>query len=184
MASHQQTSMSRSRVICSLYSNCDTGAFGCHGLTLIPARISNHNHYKVWEEITYPFPKFNSAAVSNFIPHLTEHVITYPWWDWSQTMLVKVAPAVNLLYCCRNSHPAKFRIDAMLSIAISWLRDFVIFCVHFVWRPDASICWVGSLYLAPKVFNEDHICHVRYAGNYAICSSAIQWWLCIYTHHI
>ena len=32
-----------------------------HALTLIPAWISNYIHYKVWDEITYPFPNFNSA---------------------------------------------------------------------------------------------------------------------------
>ena len=42
---------------------------------------------KIWDEITYPFLNFNGATVevkewiSNFIPHLTGHVITYPCWD-------------------------------------------------------------------------------------------------------
>ena len=30
-----------------------------HGLTLIPAWISNYIHYKLWDEITYPFLNFN-----------------------------------------------------------------------------------------------------------------------------
>ena len=48
---------------------------------------SNCIHYDVRDEITYPFPNFNGATVevwewmSNFILHLTEHVITYPRWD-------------------------------------------------------------------------------------------------------
>ena len=55
--------------------------------TLIPAWISNYTHYNVWDEITYPFLNFNGATVevyewiSNFIPHFTMHVITYPCWD-------------------------------------------------------------------------------------------------------
>ena len=48
-----------------------------HGLTLIPTWISNFIHYKGWDEIIYPFP------------HFTEHVIIYPSWDDSLTMLVK-----------------------------------------------------------------------------------------------
>ena len=28
---------------------------GLNVLTLIPARISNYIHYKVWDEINYPF---------------------------------------------------------------------------------------------------------------------------------
>ena len=53
--------------------------------TLIPSWRSNYIHYKVWDEITYSF--FNGATVSvwewisNFIQHLTGHVITYPCWD-------------------------------------------------------------------------------------------------------
>ena len=63
------------------------GPFHWHGLTLIPTWISNYTHYNVWDEITYPFLNFNGATVevwewiSNFIPHFTGHVITYPCWD-------------------------------------------------------------------------------------------------------
>ena len=39
------------------------GPFYEHGLTLIPAWISNYIHYKVWDEITYPFLNFNGATV-------------------------------------------------------------------------------------------------------------------------
>ena len=61
--------------------------FYYHGLTLIPAGISNRTHYKAWDEITYLFPNFNGTAIevwewiSNYIPYITDHVITYPYWD-------------------------------------------------------------------------------------------------------
>ena len=51
--------------------------------------------YKVWDEITYPFPNFNAAPevwewISSFIPHFTGHVIImYPCRDLSQLILVK-----------------------------------------------------------------------------------------------
>ena len=59
----------------------------------------------VWDEIIYPFPNFNSATlevwewVEQFIPQFTEHVIIYPCWDLSLTMLVKGATdeSFNLL---------------------------------------------------------------------------------------
>ena len=41
----------------------------------------------VWDEITYPSPNFNDAAVEvwkwivNFIPRFAGHGITYPCWD-------------------------------------------------------------------------------------------------------
>ena len=60
--------------------------------------MSNHIHYKVWNEITYPFINFNGVTVevyewiSNFISHFTGQVITYPCWDYSQSKLAKWAP--------------------------------------------------------------------------------------------
>ena len=52
-----------------------------------PAWISNQIPRKVWDENTYPFPKFNNATVevwkwiSNFILHIILDVITYLCWD-------------------------------------------------------------------------------------------------------
>ena len=37
------------------------GPFYQHGLTLIPAWISNYMPIKVWDEITYPFLNFNAT---------------------------------------------------------------------------------------------------------------------------
>ena len=68
--------------------------FYYHGLTLIPAWISNYTDYNVRDEITYPFLNFNGATVevwewiSNFTPCFTEHMIIYPCWDKSKSMLV------------------------------------------------------------------------------------------------
>ena len=51
--------------------------------------ISNYIHYNVWDEIIYPFLNFNGATVevyewiSNFIPHITGHVLTYSCRDSS-----------------------------------------------------------------------------------------------------
>ena len=53
----------------------------------MPARISNYIHYNTWDEITYPFPNFNSAAIeiwewiSNSIQHFTVEGIMYPCRD-------------------------------------------------------------------------------------------------------
>ena len=50
-------------------------AFNYHGFATIMACISNHIHYNVRDEITYPFP--------NFIQHFTRHVIIHPCWDYN-----------------------------------------------------------------------------------------------------
>ena len=47
----------------SLLFLCIWGPFYQHGLTLIPIWISNYIQYKVWDEITYPFPNFNGANI-------------------------------------------------------------------------------------------------------------------------
>ena len=63
------------------------GSLYKHGLAVISSCISNPIQFEVWDEIAYPLPNFNSAGVevcdgiSNFIPHLTGHLITYPCWD-------------------------------------------------------------------------------------------------------
>ena len=66
-----------------------------YGSTVNPAWTSNDMPTKVWNKITYPFQDFNDATVEvwkwirNFIPHLIMDVITYPCWDWRQSILVK-----------------------------------------------------------------------------------------------
>ena len=60
--------------------------------------VSNHMLSKVWPEITYPLTHFNTCTaevwecISNFIPQFIIVVITHPYWNKSQSTLVKVAP--------------------------------------------------------------------------------------------
>ena len=74
---------------------------------------------KVWHEITYPFSNFNSAIIevwewiSNHIPYFSGHVITYPCWDWSQSILVKGAMKLGLI--CIN--PLKFPSTDIILLA-------------------------------------------------------------------
>ena len=62
------------------------GLFLLTSIDFNPSTDKELRHYKVWDEITYPFPNFNGATVevwkwiSNFIPNLTGPVITYPCW--------------------------------------------------------------------------------------------------------
>ena len=75
-ASHFMTSL---KILCNTW-----GPFFSDGSTLIPAWKSNHIHYKVWEEITYPFPNFSRWMNKWFqISPITflGHVITYPCYD-------------------------------------------------------------------------------------------------------
>ena len=49
--------------IMEIISDVSSGLFYKHGLTVIPAWISNYIHYNAWDEITYPFLNFNGATV-------------------------------------------------------------------------------------------------------------------------
>ena len=64
--------------------------FYYHGLTLIPACICNHIHYKVWDEITYPFPvqplKFRNGWV------ISSHTLHGMW------LLIHAGIKVNNIY--------------------------------------------------------------------------------------
>ena len=58
-----------------------------HGLTLIPVWGGNHDHCKMWGEISYPSPNVNGCTVEvwkwicNFIPHVIMYVIIHPRLD-------------------------------------------------------------------------------------------------------
>ena len=46
------------------------GLFNYHGLTLIPALISNYIHCNVSDDITYRFRNFNDAAIEVISTHI------------------------------------------------------------------------------------------------------------------
>ena len=46
-----------------VYIYATSSPFYWHGLTLIPAWICNHIHYKLWDEIAYPFLNFYGSTV-------------------------------------------------------------------------------------------------------------------------
>ena len=50
-------------VLEKVYEQRTSGPFYKHGLTLIPAWISNHMPNRVWGKITYAFLNFNGATV-------------------------------------------------------------------------------------------------------------------------
>ena len=47
----------------SLWMTMPWGLFHQHGLTLISTWISHYIHYKVWDEIMYPFPNLNGCTI-------------------------------------------------------------------------------------------------------------------------
>ena len=58
-------------------------------------------HSKLWDEITYPFPRINGCTgevwewISNPILHFVIDVLAYACWDWNWSTLVKGAIVGN-----------------------------------------------------------------------------------------
>ena len=58
------------------------------GITLIAAGIRDYVHYEASDEITFLYWNVNGTTIkvsdwiTNFIPHFTRHVMTYPCNDW------------------------------------------------------------------------------------------------------
>ena len=71
------------------------GPFYLHELTLIPAWISIHMPSEVWDELTYPFPKFqrlnrwSQGMESNYTSYFTIDVILYSYEDSSSNHVSK-----------------------------------------------------------------------------------------------
>ena len=84
-----------------------------HGLTLIPAWISNYIHYNVWAEINFPFLNPNGATIevqewiNNFILHFSGYVITYQCLGLKLIHVSERVPGLDVLgptcsYECYN----------------------------------------------------------------------------------
>ena len=127
-------------------------------INLIPAWISNFVNYKVWDKITYPFPNhpfpnLNGCTVgvwewiSNFIPHFTGHMFTYPSWDLNLTIPVKSPPLQNNPYPLGNNSVTHLDIIEQKSISILSSISSGFFLVkysdsrwHAFWKPFTCLC--------------------------------------------
>ena len=102
------------------------------------ANMDDYIHYKVWDEITYPFPNFNGCAVevweriSNFIPHFTDRMITYPApddllpWYWISGMNGSLSSTMKGLNNLRQFNGEKW--EKMLNTYI-YMYVYIIFSV-------------------------------------------------------
>ena len=84
-------------IIVSLVVSGMTGKVVDALLTLIPAWINNQIHYKVWDEITCPFPNFNGETVEvwegiNSSPHTLQ-------WIW-----LPIHVGLNLIHVSKDAH--------------------------------------------------------------------------------
>ena len=105
----------------------------------------------MWDEITYPFPNFNGCTVEvwewigNFIPHFIMGVITYPFWDSSQSMLVKGATVPKLCClafwgCCHWS-PVDNHDQSMPNVLLLNFSDRTAAGISATSTEDARVCF-------------------------------------------
>ena len=115
----------------------------------------------VWDKITYPFPNFNSATVevrewfSNFIPHFLMDVITYPCWNQCYSMLVKGAPAHQILNSSFSVRLARqvlaHRVNSVF-LAQSYLATVLIFAGLYTMTYRIKVRLLTLFCINPSLF--------------------------------
>ena len=87
------------------------GPFYWHGSTLKPARIYNHMTSKMWDSVTYPFPKFNKHRRSpKRLPHFQPSL--YCTWqkDWTLNYIYETT-IIIYQYIWENQHQGLYSQD-------------------------------------------------------------------------
>ena len=114
---------------------------------------------KVCDEITYPFPNFNSCTVevlewmSNFIPHFMMDTFTYPWWDQRKSMLAaRALEQKRPSFCIRHfkmhsrESNVQYEIQYHQNITEYWPRCMTSYGVKSQWV-DAQFDTTSSTYI-------------------------------------
>ena len=83
----------------SVRSEHTRGSFYYHLLPLIQAWISNYIHYKMWNEITYPFLHFNGGTVEVQGMDKWCHPTLYCACDYSSMLELKLTHVSKRGYC-------------------------------------------------------------------------------------
>ena len=116
---------------------------------------------KLWDEITYSFPNFHGAIVeiwewiSDFVPHFIVNVVTYPWWNYSESVLVKGAIRT---------------VGAKSSMSFEYILSCHLFLMYFPagyedwksWRPECGhLFTLPSSVIIKHPFRQDYFPWVR-----------------------
>ena len=87
--------MNFGRMYCIAIASWDP--FYWYGLALIPACISNHIHYTVWDEIIYPFPNFNVQLLKGRV-RIRKSKSGEKWYE----EFVNDGYGISLYRCCTS----------------------------------------------------------------------------------
>ena len=131
------------------------------------------------DEFTYPFLNYNGCTIefegfkSNFIPHFIGHVITYPCWDKSETMLQrrlqKQAPVENKINVYVHGYLQEYKL-VLRCHHLRHLRCFENSECRFHWCITGLITHHGERDMVTSIFDwwfNDNI-------SYLICGHAVQ----------
>ena len=135
--------------------------FYWHVLTSIQAWISNYIHYIVWDKITNSFPNFNCATVeawewlSDFIPHFTGDVITYPYLRAERRQPDRDYKLIwsGLCWCVSYRLIARLRSD--LRICSLWSAK-QIFKNHVGLYSQLCVCAYPSTFRCQDIYRRSH----------------------------
>ena len=105
----------------------------------------------MWDEITYPFLNFNGCTIevsewiSNFIPHFTGHVITYPCWH----QMVPGHLQAHCWQCCKDSMTWKHFPHSR-----PFVRGIHLTCWFPSQRPSNAELWYFFVVSLKMLFNK------------------------------
>ena len=112
-------------------------------------RIPHYIHFKVWDEIAYPFPNFNGCTVevwewiSNFIPHFKMDIITYPCWDGFSTSMRR--DWISLWhFIVENWYEMQLLCSGYTG---TFMRDFLLTMIHLLLRIISGSQWLPLLWV-------------------------------------
>ena len=80
------------------------------GLTFLSAWISNHIPSKVWNEIIYPFPRFNGAVVEV--------------WEWINNFIPNFIRDVLFTYAGSQVNPCSKRVHVLFTMFSEYANNF------------------------------------------------------------
>ena len=101
-----------------------SGAFYEHGFTLIAKLISDYIHYKLWDDITYPFRYFNGATVEVY-----EYISNFIHALLNMCLLIHAGINVNLLLCTAECT----KIINTMTMTNGILLTIILILRHVLW---------------------------------------------------
>ena len=99
------------------------GPFYLHGLTLIPAWISNCIHDRVWDEIINPSPNFKGTTIQ-----VWDWACYYSSTLWLKLIRVNKGGPAEMVFVLQEDHKNFWSFKKQSSLGITWVMLCLLWC--------------------------------------------------------